>query len=454
MISEGMRLTQFYSAAPVCSPSRASLMTGRLYPRTGVYSGKPGTFNSTGLSVFSPFSNGGMNLSEITVAQMLKPLGYATGALGKWHLGIKTQYLPASRGFDSYFGVPMTQNECTSNVESNNKFGPCPTMHNNTVAVQPTDVLNIDAAYVDNIKEFMTVHREGPFFFYYASHHTHMPQFAAPGIRNTTMRGLFGDSLAELDWSVGQILDHIVELGIQNNTLVMFSADNGPELSDVDLGGEQGQLKCGKGTTYEGGVREPGIFWWPSVIEPGSISYALGSTLDLSVTAVSLAGGKPPQDRATDGFDLTPVLTGQSENGPRDHMLYYSGHILMAIRLHQYKAHFYTKGSHCRSTYHDQDCWDATGLQQHDPPLLFDVETDTKERFPLDVTQKEYSAVLAGIVQLKAEHGKGMTFAPGEMNMGGDEMNFPCCNPACTPRNACCACPKREASQHKATNAV
>ena len=371
---------------------------------------------------------------------MLKPLGYATGALGKWHLGIKEEYLPASRGFDSYFGVPMTQNDCTSNVESSKHFGPCPIMHNNTVAIQPGDVQNIDAAYVNNIKDFMTLHKDDPFFFYYASHHTHKPQFAAPQFLNSTLRGLFGDSLAELDWSVGQILDHIAELGIQNRTLVMFSADNGPQLTDIDLGGEQGQLKCGKGTTYEGGVREPGIFWWPGVIEPGSISYAIGSTLDLSVTAVSLAGGKPPSDRPIDGFDLTPVLTGESSVGPRDFMMYYSGHMLMAIRQRQYKAHFATEGSHCKASYHDQDCWSKTPLVHHDPPLLFDIEMDTKERFPLNVTQ--YANVLDSIMKLKAEHEKAMTFSPGEMNSGGEKENFPCCNPSCTPRNECCACPE------------
>eukprot|EP00117_Sycon_ciliatum_P026673 scpid80560/ scgid4526/ Arylsulfatase A; Cerebroside-sulfatase len=397
-------------------------------------------YDCAGLSVFNPFSNGGLNLSEITVAQMMKPLGYATGALGKWHLGTKKEYLPASRGFDSYFGIPMTQNECTSNVESSKQFGPCPTMHNNTVAVQPTDVQNIDAAYVANIKDFMTVHKNEPFFFYYSSHHTHLPQFAAPGFLNSTLRGLFGDSLAELDWSVGQILDHVVELGIENRTLVVFSADNGPQLSGGVDGGEQGQLKCGKGTTYEGGMREPGIFWWPSVIESGSISYALGSTLDLSVTAVSLAGGKPPQDRAIDGFDLTPVLTGRSEIGPREFMFYYSGHMLMAIRLRQYKAHFWTKGGLCPENYHDQDCWSSTPLKQHEPPLLFDVETDPKERFPLDLSL--YPVQVNEIMDLKAAHSKAMTFSPGEMNLGQNKENFPCCNPSCTPRNSCCACPK------------
>ena len=442
MAREGMRMLQFYSAAPVCSPSRASLMTGRLYPRTGVYSGNASSNHSTGLSVFNPYSVGGMNLSEITVAQMLKPLGYATGALGKWHLGIgeNGKYLPSNRGFDSYFGVPMTQNECISNAGGRG-FGPCPIMHNDTVAIQQADVKDIDAAYVQNAKDFITTHQAKPFFFYFASHHTHMPQFAADSFLNSTLRGLFGDSLAELDWSVGQILDHLVTLGLQNQTLVVFSADNGPELSDVELGGEQGPLKCGKGTTWEGGVREPAIFWWPSVIAPGTVSYALGSTLDLSVTAVSLAGGKPPTDRPIDGYDLTEVLMGESKTGPRDHMFYYSGHMLMAFRLQQYKLHFWTKGSHCKPTYHDVDCWNGT-LTPHDPPLLFDLEQDVKERFPLDVVQ--YKSVVDEMMQRVASHTQTMTFAPSEMNSGGNKTFFPCCSPSCTPRPMCCKCPQKD----------
>ena len=439
MAHEGMRMLQFYSAASICSPSRASLMTGRLYPRTGVYSGVPGTNTSTGLSWFMPSSIGGMNLTERTVADLLKPLGYSTGALGKWHLGIGEggKYLPTRRGFDSYFGVPMTQNVCKSNVGGG--AGPCPIFHNSTIVIQPADVRDIDADYVQNAKDFITTNQAKPFFFYFASHHTHAPQFAAASFTNSTPRGIFGDSLAELDWSVGEILDHLVALGIQNRTLVIFSSDNGPELSDGIRGGDQGPLKCGKGTTWEGGVREPAIFWWPSVIAPGTVSYALGSTLDLSVTAVSLAGGKPPTDRPIDGYDLTEVLTGESKTGPRDHMFYYSGHMLMAFRLRQYKLHFWTQGSHCNPTYHDADCWNRT-LTSHDPPLLFNVERDPKERHALN--NKQNAQVMQEMMQRVEAHRKTMTFAPAEISRGTNPDLFPCCSPSCSPRPACCQCGK------------
>lgn len=441
MAREGMRMLQFYSAAPVCSPSRASLMTGRLYPRTGVYSNKTSS-RSTGLSVFSPESIGGMLLTEVTIAQLLKDQGYATGALGKWHLGIgeNYKYMPTKRGFDSYYGVPMTQNECQSNAGGGDRFGPCPIFNNLTIEVQPADVLDIDAFYVDNAKEFISTHQHEPFFFYFASHHTHMPQFASSMFLNTTRRGLFGDSLAELDWAVGEILDYLVKLGIDNRTLVIMSSDNGPELTDIELGGEQGPLKCGKGTTYEGGMREPAIFWWPGVIKAGTISQALGSTLDLSVTAVSLAGGKMPNDRAIDGYDLTNVLTGESKTGLRDRMFYYSGHILMAVRSGPYKAHFWTKGSHCRPSYHDQDCWDETPLVYHNPPLLFQVEKDAKERDSIKSDSDEFKMAMANITSIVAEHNKTMTFGQPMIDAGSDVNLFPCCLPSCSPRPHCCQC--------------
>ena len=444
MAFEGMRMLQFYSAAPVCSPSRASLMTGRLYPRTGVYS-KPNGGGSadtrTGLTVFGPESIGGMIETEMTVAQMLKPLGYATGALGKWHLGIgeNLKYFPTKRGFDSYFGAPMTLNDCVSNA-GGTRLGPCPIFHNETIATQPSDVLDIDQMYVDNVKDFISAHQHEPFFFYFASHHTHLPQFASATFINTTRRGLFGDSLAELDYSVGQVMDHLVSLGIQNRTLVAFSSDNGPQLMSKELGGEQGPLKCGKGTTYEGGMREPAIFWWPGVIAPNTVSHALGSTLDISVTAVSLAGGSLPKDRQIDGYDLTDVLTGKSSTGPRDRMFYYSGPYLMAVRLNQYKAHFWTMGSHCAKTYHDQDCWSASPLTHQSPPLLFDLEHDAKERVPLNVTSSKFAPILKEILTLTEEHNKTMTFGDPMVSMGSNRDLFPCCSPSCSPRPKCCKC--------------
>lgn len=445
MAEEGMKVLQFYSAAPLCSPSRASLMTGRLFPRTGVYATNQSRW-PTGSATFSSSSNAGMLVTEITLPQYLKEYGYVSGMVGKWHLGVKPEYLPINRGFDSYFGCPLTPIGCNSTAYNGTAhMGFCMLFHNHSIVEQPTDIRNIDVRYVQNTLDFITTNKDRPFFFYFSSHHTHMPQFASDTYLNTTERGLFGDSLAELDYSAGAILDHLKSLGIDNRTLVIFSADNGPALISRTLGGEQGPLKCGKGTTYEGGVREPAIFWWPGVIEPGRLSYAMASTLDIFPTAVSLAGGKMPSDRAYDGLDQTDLITGEKKNGNRFSNIYYSGHVLMAVRLHQFKAHFFTMGSHCLPTYHDSDCHNNASLLHHDPPLLFNVNQDPKERFPLDV--KQHKAPLNNIMELIKEHNKTMTFGPPEINQGGNPQNFPCCNPSCTPRPTCCRCSQQELAQ-------
>ena len=442
MAEEGMKFTQFYATAPVCSPSRASLMTGRLFPRTGVYSNNTEKNGPTGMCTLGMINNGGMLLTEITLPQALKPLGYVSGMVGKWHLGIKDEYLPFNRGFDMYYGCPLTQANCNSTAGTQpNAKGACMVYSNSTIIQQPADMRNVDLPYVQATKQFMTANHKRPFFFYFASHHTHVPQFASDKYLNSTKRGLFGDSLAELDFSVGQILMHIQNLGLQNRTLVIFTSDNGPALGSDILGGEQGPLKCGKGTTYEGGMREPGIFWWPGVIAPHTLSYAIASQMDIFVTAIKLAGGEVPTDRAIDGQDITSVLTGESISGPRDRMFYYSGHTLMAVRLREYKLHYNTMGSHCKPDYPDVDCRSSTKFQEQNPPLLFNLNRDPKERHPL--TGPEYEVVVKEIMAVTEEHRSKMTFGPPECDQKTDPDNFPCCSPQCTPRPTCCACPTR-----------
>ena len=446
MAREGLRMLQFYSAAPVCSPSRASLLTGRLFPRAGVYA-EPSNKTQTGMGTFNPANSLGMLLSETTLAQALKSGGYATGMLGKWHLGIglEYQYMPFNRGFDSYYGLPLIPMGCSSNVYNGTPGHPppgaCMIFENSTIVAQPADVLNLDAAYVHEAKRFITVNRDRPFFFYFAAHHTHMPQWASAAFQNTTRRGIYGDALAELDWSIGEILDHLIDEGIQNQTLVIFTSDNGPALGSLVLGGEQGPFKCGKGTTYEGGVREPAIFWWPSVIRPGGVSQALASTLDVFPTVLNLAGVTPNKSVILDGYDITDLLTGKSKESPRQEMFYYSGKYLMAARSGPYKAHFWTMGSHCKSTYTDSDCWSETKLAYRDPPLLFNVNADPKERHPLTTSQSPYAEELEKIVSLVKRHNETMTFGPPQIAAHGhDPNNFPCCSPSCTPRPSCCKC--------------
>ena len=438
MAMEGVRFNQFYVGAPLCSPSRAAILTGRLFPRSGVYK-EPESKSDTGSATFGSYGSKGMMLNETTLAQALKPLGYVSGMVGKWHLGTLEAYHPTSRGFDSYFGCPFNLESCNSTIMNVTAKSPnCMVYRNDTIIEQPSDLLNIDARFVEETKNFISENKERPFFFYFASYHTHMPQFASADFINTTERGLFGDALAQFDSDVGSILQHLVDIGIANKTFVVFTGDNGPALGHDALGGDQGPLKCGKGTTWEGGMREPAIMWWPGVIQPNVLSYAIVNAMDIFPTALSLAGGKPPSDRVMDGYDLTDLITGKSPQGPRDHILYYSGKYLMAARLNQYKAHFYTMGSHCHNDYPDVDCRGSTKLKYHEPPLLFDLARDPKERDPLDVAK--FSAAMEAIHSLVAQHNKTMTFAPPQIGIDNSPDNYPCCNPSCTPRPTCCKC--------------
>eukprot|EP00117_Sycon_ciliatum_P041747 scpid61253/ scgid30482/ Arylsulfatase A; Cerebroside-sulfatase len=438
MAKEGMRFTQFYVAAPLCSPSRASILTGRLFPRSGVYE-EPKKNDDTGSATFGSYGSAGMMLNETTLAQALKPLGYVSGMVGKWHLGSVEAYHPTKRGFDSYFGCPFNLVSCNSTILNLTSKDPnCMVFRNDTIIEQPSDLLNIDARFVAETKTFIDNNKNRPFFFYFASYHTHMPQFASKDFINTTERGLFGDALAQFDGDVGEILSYLKQVGIANRTLVVFTGDNGPALGHDVLGGEQGPLKCGKGTTWEGGMREPAIMWWPGVITPNTLSYELVNSMDIFPTALKLAGGQLPSDRVLDGFDLSDFIAGRSQQSPRDHVFYYSGKFLMAARLNQYKAHFYTMGSHCHNDYPDVDCRGSTRLQAHNPPLLFDLYSDPKERYPLDT--ETYASVATAIHDLVLEHNKTMTFAPPQIGINNSHDNYPCCNPSCTPRPTCCHC--------------
>ncbi|XP_010010999.1 PREDICTED: arylsulfatase A, partial [Nestor notabilis] len=283
-----------------------------------------------------------------------------------------------------------------------------------------------------------------PFLLYYASHHTHYPQFASQEYTGQSRRGPFGDALAEFDGSVGQLLQALEENGLANATLVFFTSDNGPSTLRMARGGSSGLLKCGKGTTYEGGMREPAVAYWPGRITPG-VTHELASTLDILPTLTALAGAALPKV-ALDGYDLSPVLF-DSGKSPRLTMFFYPPspdplHGSFAVRFGKYKAHYFTQGSLHSDTTPDEACHGLTPLTPHLPPLLFDLESDPAENYDLlqSGAGPELLQVLKEIQLHKVLFEQRMEFGESQISKGRDPALQPCCVPNCTPKPSCCHC--------------
>jgi len=294
LAEDGLKLTEFYAAAPVCTPSRAGLMTGRLAARMGMQ------------HVFMYDAADGMPQSEITIPEQLKQAGYHTGMVGKWHLGHLDRYMPWNQGFDEFYGVPY------SNDMANFFF-----YENQQMIHEPIDQRYLTRRYTEKAVDYIERHADQPFFLYLAHSMPHVPIYVSPEFEGKSELGLYGDVVQELDWSTGQVIDKLRELGLLENTLVIFSSDNGPWLAMGDDGGSAGSLRDGKGSTFEGGQRVPTVAHWPAQIAPGRVDSTPSSLLDLMPTFSALAGVPLPDDRAIDGGDISAVLTARSENQAR-----------------------------------------------------------------------------------------------------------------------------------------
>ncbi len=322
MAEEGMRFTSFY-AAPVCSVSRAQVISGCYGQRVSL----PG--------VLFPGNPNGINPEEHTVAELLKEQGYATMCIGKWHLGDQPEFLPTHNGFDHYFGIPYS-NDMMSRVDGR---AVVPLVRDGKLIEQLTgeDQRQITERYTDEAVAFIRENQNHPFFLYLPHTAVHVPIYPGEKFRDKSQNGRYGDWVEEVDWSVGRVLDTLRELKLGARTLVIFSSDNGPWLSRGKDGGEAGPLRGGKGSTFEGGVREPTIAWWPGTVKPGSTCDAVAGNIDLLPTFVSLAGGKVPADRKIDGRDFSPLLFSKSKESPREAHFYYRGYRLKAVRCGPWK---------------------------------------------------------------------------------------------------------------------
>jgi arylsulfatase A len=351
LAQEGRKLTSFY-AAPVCSPSRAQLMTGSYFKRVGIN------------RVFFPGEAQGLAPSEITVAELLKEQGYTTGCIGKWHLGDQTEMLPTHQGFDHYYGIPYSNDMGPAeegarsdlgkplpaeNADNKKKKGPqhppLPLIRGDSevvVRVKPQEQTELVERYTTEAVKFLQDNRKKTFFLYLAHSAVHFPIYPGKNFAGKSPNGIYSDWVEEVDWSVGKVMEAIRELKLDQNTLVIFTSDNGgtPRAKNTPLRGF-------KTTTLEGGMREPTIAWWPGKIPAGTSSDEITGMIDILPTFVSLAGGKLPTDRKLDGIDITPVLTGKDGGKGHASYLYYAttaprSGMLDAIRMGQWKLDFKT----------------------------------------------------------------------------------------------------------------
>lgn len=345
MAREGRRFTSFYSANSVCSPSRAALLTGCYPTRVSVP------------DVLWPNSSHGLHPDEITIADLLKERGYATTCIGKWHLGDKPHMLPTRQGFDSYFGIPFSNDMFIDpgmnlagdillregmTVERIRKEKPqddwVPLMRDEEVVEYPCDQTTLTRRYTEEAVKFIRANRSKPFFIYLPHTMPHIPLFASDKFKGTSERGLYGDVIEEIDWGVGEILNVLKELELDERTLVIFTSDNGPwDLSD-GRGGSAGPLRGYKFETYEGGMRVPCIMRWPGKIPANTVSFEVAGTIDLLPTIARLAGAGVPDDRVIDGKDIWPLMSGTADaRTPHDAYFYYQGNQLEAVRSGNWK---------------------------------------------------------------------------------------------------------------------
>jgi arylsulfatase A-like enzyme len=404
MAYEGQKWTQFYSASSVCTPSRAGLLTGRLPIRNGMIGSKN--------RVLFPDSKYGLPDSEITIAEKLKENGYKTVAIGKWHLGHKKEYLPLQHGFDYYYGIPYSNDMDKINGETccpgskywqkyqnrspgSTNYYNVPLIENNEIIERPVDQTTITKRFSDKAVEFIKKNKEDNFFIYLAHNLPHIPLYASDDFLGKSKRGLYGDVIEEIDHGIGLIMEELKKNNLDKNTIIVFTSDNGPWLPFETHSGSAGLLREGKGTTWEGGQRIPGIFWGAG-IKPGVIN-DLGSTMDIFPTLLEMSNTSMVDDRIMDGISIKNTLL-KHEPSKRETIFYYRSREIYAIRYGEFKAHLITQGAYNYPKGSDRKII-------LDKPLLYNLNIDPSEKY--NVADKN-PKILVEINKILEKHKKNL----------------------------------------------
>jgi arylsulfatase A-like enzyme len=413
----GLRFTDFLSAHGACSASRTALLTGCYANRLNMP------------QVFNPNSQTGINPDEMTIAELLRQKGYATGIFGKWHLGDLEPFLPLQHGFDEYLGIPYSNDmwpvdydggPITEESINPNKanYPPLPLVENNEIieyleGLEEQDRLT--TRYTERAVSFIEKHKDEPFFLYVPHSMVHVPLGVSDKFRGKSRQGMFGDVVMEIDWSVGEIMKALEENGLVENTLVIFTSDNGPWLNYGNHAGSTGGLKEGKGTSMEGGVREPCIMHWPALIEPGQISNRLASTIDILPTIAEITGTQLP-DHKIDGVSILSILRGDKDAEPRKSFYYYyHSNNLEGVRMGQWKLVFPHDHRSYENVLPGNDGFPGPYSQGKAEYALYNLRRDPGERYDVKEQHPEIVAAMEKLAeQARTDIGDNLTGREGK----------------------------------------
>jgi arylsulfatase A-like enzyme len=366
LAKEGARFTDFYVAQPVCSASRAALLTGCYPNRVGIF------------YALLPSDRHGISDGEKTLAELLKSRGYATAIYGKWHLGHRPKFLPTRHGFDDYFGLPYSNDMWSKHPTE--KYPDLPLMQGEKIIDVNPDQTKLTTWYTERAVKFIEKNKDRPFFLYVPHSMPHVPLHVSDKFKGKSKQGLYGDVIMEIDWSVGEIMAALKKHGLDERTLVIYSSDNGPWLSYGSHAGSAGSLREGKMTTWEGGVRLPCLMRWPGKIPAGTVCREPAMTIDVLPTVAKLAGAELPK-HPIDGLDIWPLISGKpGAKSPHEALYFYWFNDLQAVRSGRWKLHF----PHTYITLADfpagVDGLPAKYFERRTPLALFDLENDVGER--------------------------------------------------------------------------